>query len=661
MSYYPSHYAQLSPRDNYLAALACAKAAEEEYLAAEAIDREERQIRRRLEELEFQKQKACHSHYPSYGAPDRLSVMRLQLQDEERQEAEVELFRRRKLQEETALAALQLDQERRERAQLELLLEQRPTNHTSARKPERYQARPSRYIHPAVAHPQHALPEANPSSSNVDLEDVLHALFGGKPSSSTRHYGAPMRPPIKAERMPAVQSVDTAAAIEQTLKAIFPDANLHFHDQPKAASTVQSAPATSCARRPEKNPGSTVPSKPAVQESASSPLPSTDTAINLQQVLKHLFGGAFRAYTPNEGQQAVPPQEKPPVSRSEIQRPTYPLTSLKEQLEARLASEETTEVKDTIQAIFNSLSDATISVPFTAEAFTSSSKGKAKAELTPSTNTESEDVAVSLARVNSIESAYRSLIDEFTFPALLDFSPSLFPACSESLIARLAYTARNAPVRVHEQSLSGLLSQLDSVESFGDEGLRAKRKEVVGLVEGALEDLEREVEGRWRAKVAKDSMAANADERTSPPEDLASAEHVESWPTTEPAPAPAIARTFAEATVSATDDPSVVEGQAALSLSISASPEQPEVVALLDPLAEEDVSSDETELSTDIESSADSFDDVESDTFRSGSTPPESSTASVTTLKPDYDGLQAIEQSKGKVSDEGSDWSEVEA
>ncbi|KAF9052249.1 hypothetical protein BDZ89DRAFT_422366 [Hymenopellis radicata] len=70
MSYYPSHYAQLSPRDNYLAALARAKAAEEEYLAAEAIDREERQIRRRLEELQFQKQKASHSHYPSYGAPD---------------------------------------------------------------------------------------------------------------------------------------------------------------------------------------------------------------------------------------------------------------------------------------------------------------------------------------------------------------------------------------------------------------------------------------------------------------------------------------------------------------------------------------------------------------------------------------------------------------
>ncbi|KAF8997666.1 hypothetical protein BDZ89DRAFT_1148431 [Hymenopellis radicata] len=76
---YPSHYAQLSRRDNYFVALRRVKAAEEEYLAAEAIDQQERQICHRLEELQFQRQKASHLHYSSYGAPDHLSLLRLHL------------------------------------------------------------------------------------------------------------------------------------------------------------------------------------------------------------------------------------------------------------------------------------------------------------------------------------------------------------------------------------------------------------------------------------------------------------------------------------------------------------------------------------------------------------------------------------------------------
>jgi hypothetical protein len=54
---------------------------------------------------------------------------------------------------------------------------------------------------------------------------------------------------------------------------------------------------------------------------------------------------------------------------------------------------------------------------------------------------------------------------------------------------RLTYTARNAPVRYYEHALSALLGQLDAIESSGSERVRERRKEVVGRVEKALEEV----------------------------------------------------------------------------------------------------------------------------------------------------------------------------
>ena len=42
------------------------------------------------------------------------------------------------------------------------------------------------------------------------------------------------------------------------------------------------------------------------------------------------------------------------------------------------------------------------------------------------------------------------------------------------------------------------------MDSFGNDDLRVKRKQVVDRVEKALEELETEVEGRWRTRVAKE-------------------------------------------------------------------------------------------------------------------------------------------------------------
>lgn len=106
------HYAPLvtrtslsvNPREKYLAALADAKAAEAEYLAAESVQLEEQALRRRLEEIQLQKQLQGHSlrnsafgtgqgdFLPSldvYGdrytrGYDHLASLRLQIQEEER-------------------------------------------------------------------------------------------------------------------------------------------------------------------------------------------------------------------------------------------------------------------------------------------------------------------------------------------------------------------------------------------------------------------------------------------------------------------------------------------------------------------------------------------------------------------------------------------------
>jgi BAG domain len=195
-------------------------------------------------------------------------------------------------------------------------------------------------------------------------------------------------------------------------------------------------------------------------------------------------------------------------------------SSLKAELESRLGNEYASEVRDTIQAILASLSDSS---PAPASAPTSastpspagSSKGKEKA-LAPvhsSENATSKDVIQSLDEVHNIEAAFSALETEFTFPSQLDFitsnlAPDRNTSDSEApATSHLAYTSRNHPVRFYEQALGSLLTQLDSVDSFGNDDLRVKRKQVVDRVEKALEELETEVEGRWRTRVAKESKS----------------------------------------------------------------------------------------------------------------------------------------------------------
>ncbi|EIW56521.1 uncharacterized protein TRAVEDRAFT_127811, partial [Trametes versicolor FP-101664 SS1] len=60
-------------------------------------------------------------------------------------------------------------------------------------------------------------------------------------------------------------------------------------------------------------------------------------------------------------------------------------------------------------------------------------------------------------------------------------------------VPKLAYTPTNAPLHAYEEELSRILSALDAVESRGDAGVRAARRELARMVEREAERVE-----RWR-------------------------------------------------------------------------------------------------------------------------------------------------------------------
>ncbi|KAJ7178568.1 hypothetical protein C8R43DRAFT_464489 [Mycena crocata] len=157
-------------------------------------------------------------------------------------------------------------------------------------------------------------------------------------------------------------------------------------------------------------------------------------------------------------------------NRVRVVRPQEtPVIAVRNALKSRLASEPSVEVHATIRRILSDIS------------------------ATP--RPEDLPVPPAVAAIRSLERAFRTLATEFVFPPQLDFTPSSSGSYSA---AKLPYTPRNAPVRHYEHALNGLLAQLDDIDSQGDTGVRGQRKLVVGLVEKALEELDRIVEGRWK-------------------------------------------------------------------------------------------------------------------------------------------------------------------
>ncbi|KAG7450135.1 uncharacterized protein BT62DRAFT_927449 [Guyanagaster necrorhizus] len=520
--FYLTQSESLSPRDKYFAALVKAKEAEEEYLSAEAVvEYEEFALRRRLKELELQKRRfhgiEC---YPSYRSSDRFSRLRLQLEEEEHFKAledqvlaraalalkrEQENKVRLEAQEEAVARAMLVLKREREQRKFIALEEKRKALESQRARHGAQQARNVAFIR--QSRPNYSLfdpdtvflEEPKKSLSFGDYTNVAAALAAKEESS--RHCSrvgkvqvnrddARKPPSSVAGGSSRANNIDKASApnaIVELLKAILGDA-VEVKTSPVESSS--SAPSTS-------NSIEIVPqSKTSDVRSQQSSYTSVEECLNaaLDHVAQKVEATASRAAPTICVSQ---PAEKK-ISTIE--------SSLKAELEARLNNDQSNEIKDTIRAIFASLKD---------EHWNASSlsniKGKEKTHPISTEDATSKDVVSSMEAVRNVEAAFRTLESEFVFPAQLDFTPALSPASSDSELSptgRLAYTSRNAPVRYYEQSLSGLLAQLDSVESFGDEALRSVRKEVVGRVESALEELEREVDGRWRSKTAKEGKVA---------------------------------------------------------------------------------------------------------------------------------------------------------
>jgi hypothetical protein len=121
-------------------------------------------------------------------------------------------------------------------------------------------------------------------------------------------------------------------------------------------------------------------------------------------------------------------------------------------------------------------------------------------DATDATETEQVDTSPSRKAVDNVLSNFASLKSNFAFPATLDFLPP--PEGISAPAPKLAYTPNNAPLHQYEHLLTGLLTQLDAVESYGDIEVRKARKDAVRQIEQELEDLDRRKLQNWTSQFA---------------------------------------------------------------------------------------------------------------------------------------------------------------
>jgi hypothetical protein len=250
---------------------------------------------------------------------------------------------------------------------------------------------------------------------------------------------------------------------------------------------------------------------------------------------------SHNASTSSRPQETTPSQPKKPQT-------------LKDELQARLGNEYESEVRDTIQAILASLAHPQPAVPAknphastvpsdTKEQGKGKSKDASEPVKIPVYGTTSNDVRHSLEAIQSLETSFHVLEDDFKMPRQLDFRSSSALAndtdssdeATATASPKLSFTSTNAPIHNYTHALSQLLSQLDAIESFGSDEVRVRRKLVVEMVERALEGVESEIEQKGnlsrRQSQAFSSDAPGQSERdVKPTAPIAEGEEVESTP-----------------------------------------------------------------------------------------------------------------------------------
>lgn len=143
------------------------------------------------------------------------------------------------------------------------------------------------------------------------------------------------------------------------------------------------------------------------------------------------------------------------------------------------------------------------------------SKTEEPAHVDSAPHSETSPTSAALAAIDFIEERFVNLSYDFKFTSTPDFASSNSSFSHNTASSALLDTPTNAPIRAYEQSLASLLTDLDAIESFGDEDVRHARKEMVVRVEHALAALESEKEGAWR-RFSGGAAAAETSLITSP-------------------------------------------------------------------------------------------------------------------------------------------------
>ncbi|KAJ6487609.1 hypothetical protein C8R45DRAFT_1213684 [Mycena sanguinolenta] len=562
-SAFPSYRTpQTNPREKYLAALAEAKAAEAEYLAAEQLQQEENQLRQRLEQIQSLKhQPSAYTYTPAPHHPQTVpfdvEAFRRQIAAEERarvvREQELEALRAQEAQRKAReLEALRIHETRKaqqaardiersralaaQRAKLETLTQcavvpsvrfvvsedanSSRTHHGCSHRVSYPEFRNSHEFPSLVAahkppHPTHdcgcerrAHKESKrdvEAPRTVSLEQFLQHALGDhaalqpkiqikpKEAAPQRQLEAPITLDQLFGHFLGAAGVDVRQSQTSTSSAAASTSPPATKEAAPAPSPSQAAPARKPAAKPASTPAAAQAPRTAGLEHLLNPIlggaslrsnqANCAVEVDLQQLLNTFFGGAGRPSAPTQPQAGSSKSAAP--STTADSKPAVTKTEREEREERELA-----------EAIRLSLAD---SQP--------ESKGKAPAPAPV------KDVASSTAEVHAIDASFTALANDFVFPPSLNFStsrtasPTRKATAEESVIAKLSYGTQNQPVRFYHQALSGLLARLDAVESFGDEELRHERKAVVERVEGAMDEVERVVAGKWRKWAGKERAA----------------------------------------------------------------------------------------------------------------------------------------------------------
>ncbi|PPQ74321.1 hypothetical protein CVT26_004242 [Gymnopilus dilepis] len=132
-------------------------------------------------------------------------------------------------------------------------------------------------------------------------------------------------------------------------------------------------------------------------------------------------------------------------------------------------------------------------------------------------------------KLDSISAQFQELKSKFTYPSSIDFqkpgeseetvnvpatrAPSDFDDDSEEPMevdgpqGKLAYTSKNYPLHQYADSMDKLLMKLDGIESWGDKGLRLKRRQYVKEIEKEEQKLERYWKQAWVDYLASQSKS----------------------------------------------------------------------------------------------------------------------------------------------------------